>query len=378
MREPDADTDFDFDFFEEPSTQETAVRERPARRGPRRPMRPPPGVTPLLRLVGLIAFAILAVVVLVFIVQGCRDKSKTSQYSGYMNNVSQFARESESIGRELNNALTTPGIKEAALETKLNGLAQRQQQLVENAQGINSPGRLVNEQQAAVEALQFRVSGLRGLEDAFRSTAHAGGKDASAAGRLLAAQSERFVASDVVWDDLFKDPSKLVLKQQGVLGVQVPDSNFLVNPDLASATEMKAIWQRVHGARTGGAPGGLHGNGIVATKALPSGLQLSENSSTTIKATKDLSFEVTVEDSGQFQEVQVPVTLTIQRTPTPIVKKQTIDIISPGEQKTVTFTNLGEPPIATPTHVKVDVTPVKGETNTSNNTAEYPVIFSLA
>jgi hypothetical protein len=169
-----------------------------------------------------------------------------------------------------------------------------------------------------------------------------------------------------------------VLKQQGVLGVQVPDSNFLVNPDLASATEMKAIWQRVHGARTGGAPGGLHGNGIVATKALPSGLQLSENSSTTIKATKDLSFEVTVEDSGQFQEVQVPVTLTIQRTPTPIVKKQTIDIISPGEQKTVTFTNLGEPPIATPTHVKVDVTPVKGETNTSNNTAEYPVIFSLA
>src|SRR5919201_510196 len=216
MREPDADTDFDFDFFEEPSTQETAVLERPTRRGPRRPMRPPPGLAPLLRLIGLIAFAILAVVVLVFIVQGCRDKSKTSQYSGYMNNVSQFARESESIGRELNNTLTTPGIKEADLETKLSGLAQREQQLVENAQGVDPPGRLVNEHQAAIEALQFRVSGLRGLEDAFRATAKAADKNAAAAGRLLAAQTQRFVASDVVWDDLFKDPSKAVLKQQGV------------------------------------------------------------------------------------------------------------------------------------------------------------------
>ena len=27
--------------------------------------------------------------------------------------------------------------------------------------------------------------------------------------------------------------------------------------------------------------------------------------------------------------------------------------------------------------VKVDVDPVQGETNTANNTAEYPVIFSL-
>ena len=29
------------------------------------------------------------------------------------------------------------------------------------------------------------------------------------------------------------------------------------------------------------------------------------------------------------------------------------------------------------TTVKVDVDPVKGETNTANNTAEYPVIFTL-
>ena len=66
------ESDFEFDFFEEPETQETAGRDRTLRRplggrgprGPRGPIRPRAGFTPLLRLLGLIAFAILIVVLL--------------------------------------------------------------------------------------------------------------------------------------------------------------------------------------------------------------------------------------------------------------------------------------------------------------------------
>jgi hypothetical protein len=43
----------------------------------------------------------------------------------------------------------------------------------------------------------------------------------------------------------------------------------------------------------------------------------------------------------------------------------------------VTFTDLGQVPFATKTNLKVDVQPVPGEKNTSNNSAIYPVIFSL-
>ena len=56
-------------------------RRRPA--GPRRrapPIRPPQGFTPLLRLVGLIAFAILIVVLLVFWVQSCQGDAKKNAY----------------------------------------------------------------------------------------------------------------------------------------------------------------------------------------------------------------------------------------------------------------------------------------------------------
>jgi hypothetical protein len=41
------------------------------------------------------------------------------------------------------------------------------------------------------------------------------------------------------------------------------------------------------------------------------------------------------------------------------------------------FQNLGQVQFATRTTVKVDVQPVPQEKNTSNNSASYPVIFSL-
>ena len=96
------DSDIEFDFFEdEPATTE-AQSTRAARRGGRPPIRPPAGVTPLLRLVGLIGFAILVVVLLVFAVQSCRGSQKRETYEDYMQDVGEVANQSEQIGRRLN------------------------------------------------------------------------------------------------------------------------------------------------------------------------------------------------------------------------------------------------------------------------------------
>ena len=81
---------------------------------------------------------------------------------------------------------------------------------------------------------------------------------------------------------------------------------------------------------------------------------------------------MTVEDTGDHQEVQIKVTLTIDQQPSPIVATKTIDAINAGESKTVTFTDLGQVAFATRTTVKVDVQPVEGEANADNNSAEYP------
>jgi CARDB len=121
----------------------------------------------------------------------------------------------------------------------------------------------------------------------------------------------------------------------------------------------------------------LHGTGLVVTKALPGGQELASDTENTVTAGADLGFAVTVEDTGDSQEVQVKVTLTIQQSPSPIVQTKTIDLINPGEEKTVTFHNLGPVQFATRTTVKVDVQPVPDEKNAANNSAAYPVIFSL-
>ena len=375
--------DIEFDFFDEPETREDEPRRRAPRRSgdgggpPRRPVRPPAGFTPLLRLAGLIAFAILIIVLLVLWVQSCQGASKRNAYRHYMEKVTAIAQNSDQTGKEFNDLLTTPGLKEADLEAKLDSFAQQEQQNAAQAKTLTPPGPLRAAHAALIEALQFRVSGLRGLADAFRTTAGEKTDQAAAAGQLLATQAERLTASDVVWDDLFVAPAKSVLQKEGIGGVAVPESHFLSNPDLASARSMVPVWQRIHGATTGGTPSGSHGSALLSVKALPQGQTLSASAENTVTASTDLAFAVTVQDSGQSQEVSIPVTLTIQRSPQNIVKKATIDLINPGETKTVVFRNLGQPPFGIKTTIKVDVQPVPGEKTTSNNSAEYPVVFSL-
>ena len=227
----------------------------------------------------------------------------------------------------------------------------------------------------AVDALDLRVIGLTGLRKTFQETVTA--TDATEVGLQLAAQTQRFQASDVVWSDLFRLPAQEVLDQEGIEGVQVPSSEFLPTDDLTTASALAAVWQRVQGASTGGTPSGLHGSGIAYVKALPSEQLLSTTTETTIKVTSQLAFEVGVEDTGDSQEVRVKVTLTIPKQPDPIVKTTTLPIIDPGETKAVTFQVGALVPFGEQIKIKVDVDPVEGETNTANNSFEYPVIFTL-
>jgi len=384
----DREPDFEFDFFEEPETREAAGRERTLRRPlggprgprvPRGPIRPRAGFTPLLRLLGLIAFAILIVVLLLLWAQSCQENRKRDAYGDYMSDISAVGRESDRVGRELSDVLTTPGIKPAELQKQLAGLVTQQQTGVTRAEALDPPGPLRASHDAALEALEFRVDGLAGLAEGFRRTQ--GSKDAAAAGALLASQAERLVASDVVWDDLFKDRAVTVLQEQKVSGVEVPDSNFVQTPDLASTRSMVPIWERINGSAASGngttTTTGLHGTNIESVTVVPGGQVLSASAENTVEASTDLAFAVAVANGGDNQEVKIEVTLTIQQSPTPIVKKQTIDIINPDETKRVVFRDFPSVDFGERRVMRIDVDPVPGEETTSNNTAEYPVIFSL-
>jgi len=180
-----------------------------------------------------------------------------------------------------------------------------------------------------------------------------------------------------VWKDLFQGAATETMSSEGVNDVTAPASVFVQNADLYTARSMSAIWQRVHGASTGGTSPGAHGSALAYTKVQPANIQLSTTNETRIDISTDLSFEVGVQNSGENQEVGVKVTLTIPAQPTPIVKNGTIDVIDPGETKVVTFSDFPDFPFGEDVTVQVSVKPVQGESNTGNNSAEYPVVFSL-
>ncbi|MDP8910479.1 MAG: hypothetical protein M3M94_00240, partial [Actinomycetota bacterium] len=342
----------------------------------RRPLGPPTRLTPLLRLVALVAVAILAVVLLVFWIQSCQGASKTRAYRDYVKDVRGVASQSANVGRQLDRLLTTPGIRQPQLRARLNGLTQQENINLARAAELSPPGPLREAHQRVIQALQFRLSGLNGLKNAFARTATV--RDPERAGSLLANQASRFVASDVVWDDGFKDPAKTVLRRQEIGGVRVPDSNFVRNPDLVTARSLATVWRGLRGAATGGTPTGLRGTSLESVRVLPAGQVLSATTENVIRATADLAFEVSVLDSGNAQEVGVPVTLTIERREGgPIVRTKTIDVIAPNQTKTVVFRDIGQPEFGEPRTMRVAVKPVRGEARPENNSATYTVIFSF-
>jgi hypothetical protein len=383
------DDDIQFDFFDEPETVEATQRRRlprlemPGGRGggdgerPRGP-RQGPGLLPLARLVGLIAIAIVVVVGLVFWVGSCQGKSKHDEYTSYAKQVNAIAAADRKLGVEFGNELISPGLKQSDLETKLAEFAQQERQELAQAQQIRAPGPLRTTHQQLLDAVQLRYQGLAGLGNALAAAGSS--KSATDTVTNLTEQGQLLISSDVVWENLFRQPALATLTQQGVTGVSISDAKFLSNPEIVSARAFTILEQRLSGATTGGTPSGLHGDGLVGVHVSPQGVDLSTSTATTIKVSADLDFRVTVENSGNFPEGNVPVTLTIDAGGKPIVRTDHITAISAKEQATVDFTNFDLPPAAfgQKATITVKVGKVPGETNLSNNSATYTAFFTLS
>jgi hypothetical protein len=372
------DDNVEFDFFDEPETEEAPRRRRPRRErsGPPRTPGPPTGIVPLARLVGLIAIAIAIVVAFVFWVGACQGKSTHDQYASYSTEVKTVASSSNALGHEFAAKLVSGGLKQGALEQSLQQYAQQEQQEYDQAQQIRPPGPLRQVHQQLIDAIELRAKGLAALGDVLAQWTS---KNTSTTIDALAAQAELLTASDVVWEQLYRLPATQELKTEGVTGVVIPASSFVPNTELISARSFGVLLNNMKGASTGGTPSGLHGSQLISVVANPGGTALTTATATTVKVSADLAFAATVEDSGNFQENGVVVHLTITAGSTTIKRTQTIQTIAPKTQQTVSFGNFNLPTAAFGNRatVKVDVAPVPGETNTSNNTATYTVFFTL-
>ena len=389
MSEHDDDIDFDFfgDSTPEPPKKRLVRRPSGPRSGggpppPKRPAGPPHTATPVMRLVSLIAFAIALILILIFAVKSCETSSETAAYKSYMDKVARIANDSHSVGVRLSKLLDQQVLTNVKVETDLKGLISAQEIDIQDASKLAPPGPLRQQHNQMVEALQLRRSALSGLLAVFRKTASKrGSTEANKASVALSDQMLRGVASDVLWEDMFVKAAQDVLKREGISGVNPPSSVFVADIARATYTSMGVVWQRFHGVQPpANTSGTLHGTSIAYVKVMPAApadQMLTEGVTKTIKIRQDLAFVVGVENGGDFLESNIKVRLVINQKSKPISRTRTIGEIYNGAETAVVFKgpfNLSD--IANKITIKVDVSPVASETNKSNNTATYEVMFT--
>ena len=326
------------------------------------------------------ALAIAVVVGLVFWVGSCQGKSRHDEYASYMSSVGKIAQTSAATGTTaLANQFNSMKLTLPGLQSKLGQWSRQQQLAYDQALSLRPPASLQAAHQQVLATLQLRAIGLAGLAN---TLAAAGSKPASQVANLLAQQAQLLSASDLVWTELFRLPANETLRSQAIKGVIAPPSHIVANPEVISAHAFEQVYSRLKAANTGGKVTGVHGSELLGTEAVSAGQTktLTASSPTTVDVAANLAFKVSFKNSGNFQEVKIPVTLTVSVFGKTVAsQKKVVQSIQNGGTATVSFTNLNLPPSAFGANatVHVEVGKVPGETNLANNTASYPVFFSL-
>jgi len=338
--------------------------------------------TPAARIGIAVLGAIVLIIVLVFIVRGCQRSQLEDSYSSYMGDVTTIVtasgKEADSLQEILQNK---NGAKAPELQEQERDLSNKAEALVGQAEALSAPDSLGAPNQSLITSLQYRVTGLKALADSLPSVIDSKNRAYSSA--TLASAMQRFLASDVIYQDSFVGPSKRVLADEGITGVQVPDRQFFlsgVRADQASPTGAGQLIPALQ--RTGttdgttDTTGALRGTGIASVQALPQGVELQAGTDTEIQASDKLEWQVTVENAGESVETNVIVRATFASDASPndaqTVEKE-IATIEPGQQQSVTLPGPKSPTFGEASVLKIEVVPVPGEEKTDNNRAEYPV-----
>jgi hypothetical protein len=121
---------------------------------------------------------------------------------------------------------------------------------------------------------------------------------------------------------------------------------------------------------------GTHGHGILDVSVGTSSPVTLQPAPTTnrVSAGSNPTFNVHFANQGENDEFDVGVRITVN-TPKPISVTKRVDQTTHGTDSTVAVPLGSTPPSTAPYTVTVEVLPVRGEVNTTNNKQTYTVLF---
>lgn len=362
-------------FLDEPEERSTR------RSGSRRPPPRGPGTdrqTLLVRRGFAAGAGLLVLVLLIFVIKGCRDSAREQAFKDYLRNAAALMEESNQDSRSLFGLLTKPGTQSPVqLGTNVNTTRNHAQGLVDRAKNLDVPDELSKGQRYLLDTLELRRDGITAVARELPTALGDANTDAAAA-RMAAAMQE-FLASDVIYNQRVLPDLRGPTAKQGLTNqVTYQQSRFLLDLGWLSPTTVADRMSRIRSGTgtTGTVAPGLHGTGLGPVTVKPGGQTLTPGAAAQLKVSPNTTFDVQVMNQGQNDEKQVRVRLTLTGAGKPIVVTQTIPAIAAGQTATASIPLAATPPTGLPVTIKVEALAVPGEKNTTNNRAQFSAVFT--
>lgn len=348
----------------------STTRRRPPPRGPGTDRQ-----TLLVRRLIAGGVAVVFLILLILLVKGCRDSAREQAFKDYIRNVGEIVQQSDSEGSQVFGLLSKPGKRAASvtISSDINGYRSDSQQLLDRAKALSHPDELSTAQRYLVDTLSLRRDGIAAIARLLPTAL--GDANQQAAIGLITVAMRSFVASDVIYTTRAAPALRGPTKKQGLLDqVQIPTSRFITDLGWLSQSTAGA---RIRGGSAGAAATpGPHGTGLGSVTVTPGGIQLQPGGAATIKATPNLAFSAQVINQGASTEQGVTVKVTVSGAGKPIVVQQQIPTIAAGQTKTVNLPLAATPPTGKPVTIQVEILPVPGEKNLTNNKGSFAAVFT--
>ncbi len=317
--------------------------------------------------------AIVLLIVIVLVINGCLKSEKEQSLKNYNHAVSALALESDAqVSHPLFAALTDASSKSALdVELQVDELLKQAQSIATRAKALNVPGEMAAAQRNLLLALDLRVEAMTKLA-ALVPTALGG--QAKSASTKIAGDMEIPLASDVIYSQRVAPLIQQALAADGITGVTTASTRFIPNLGwLEPATTLSRITGQAAGNSEAGVAPGHHGSELKGVSVGTTTLE-PEPVLNHINAGASPTFTVLVENDGEFPETDVKVNLTVTASGKQIKTSPVINKTEPGKTVNVEIPVPGVP-LGVAAKVEAQIEPVPGETNHEDTGGSFLAIF---
>jgi hypothetical protein len=322
------------------------------------------------------AVGLVVVILLIVLIQGCLSSQKEDALKSYNTNSGRVVTSSDAVGSQLFKDLSKGGANPQNLQVQVNALRGDAEQQVEAAGKLDVPDEMKQAQQDFILALELRRDALTKIASELPAALS---KQASSSGPAIAqitGQMQAFLASDVIYSLRVAPLVAKALDDNGIGGQRIAQSRFLGDP--LSWLDKNVVTQRLSGGAAGAAPGGkaapgVHGHSLDSVSV--GGTDLSPDSANRIPSSPPPTFTVNYTNSGENDEKNVQITVSITGAGAPINLTKSVSTTA-GQSGSAELALTTAPPTGQPVTIKATVKPVAGEKKVDNNTQSFPAVFT--